>query len=89
LHTSADSIALTLPEQLRQTRHVDGNPPRLVGGQHLRLVDFGRVLAAVEITDRPAVVAIADRCGASSFLAVGPEWGDTVEKVGNVLRQCF
>jgi hypothetical protein len=37
------SVALDLPQQLRQLRDVDGDPARLVVRQHLRLPSFGLV----------------------------------------------
>ena len=38
-------VALTLPEQLRQPRDIDGDPARLGGGEHLGLQRLGLVLS--------------------------------------------
>jgi hypothetical protein len=53
------SVALSLPQQLRQPRDVDRNPPRLVLRQQLRLKGLGRVVARIEIGP-----AAAQRAGA-------------------------
>jgi Tripartite tricarboxylate transporter family receptor len=50
---TSDLVALALPEQLRQSRNIDGDPPRLVLRQHLRLQSFGRVVARVQIRPAP------------------------------------
>jgi hypothetical protein len=41
-------VALTLPKQLRQPRDIDGDPPRLVRRQHLRLPRLGLVIAGIK-----------------------------------------
>ena len=48
-----------LLEQLRQPRDVDGDPPRLVLREHLRLQSFGRIVARIQIGQRLAV-SVAD-----------------------------
>jgi hypothetical protein len=40
----AGSTAIRFPEQLRQPRDVDGDPSRLVGGEHFRLARRSLVL---------------------------------------------
>ena len=45
-------MGLALPEQLRQPRDVDGDPPRFVGGEHLRLPRLGLVVSRIDVRDR-------------------------------------
>ena len=45
--------ALALPEQLRQPCDVDGDAPRLVGGEHLGLPRLGFALSRVEVSFHP------------------------------------
>jgi hypothetical protein len=52
------SLALALSQQLRQPRDVDGDPPRLVRRQDLRLPSLGLVLSRVQVGERlPSRVA--------------------------------
>ena len=51
------SVAIRFPKQLWQPRYVDGDPPRLVLRQHLRLSCFGFVFAAVEV--RPGFLTLS------------------------------
>jgi hypothetical protein len=39
---------VALPEELGQPRDVRGDPPRLVGGEHLGLMGLGRIVARAE-----------------------------------------
>jgi hypothetical protein len=48
----AISGALTLSKQLWQPRDVDGDPPRLVRRQHLRLPCLVRVLPRIHVSQR-------------------------------------
>jgi hypothetical protein len=48
---TATLFPLTLPQQFRQSRDVDGDPSRFVFRQHLRLPSFGLSLAAVDAGD--------------------------------------
>jgi hypothetical protein len=49
------SVAIRFPEQLRRPRDVDGDPPRLVFRQHLRLPRLVLAVAGVEVRERLAV----------------------------------
>ena len=62
------AVVLTV-QQLRQPRDVDGDPPRLVLREHLRLQRFGIVVAGVEVRERlpvgiPDDIAARDLVGA-------------------------
>jgi hypothetical protein len=46
------SVALALPEQLRQLRDVDGDAARLVRGEHLRLARLALAIARVNEGER-------------------------------------
>jgi hypothetical protein len=51
-HGKTALVAIRLPEQLRQPHDVDGDPSRLVLGEHLRLPGLGLVLSRIEVRER-------------------------------------
>ena len=72
--SSTSLIAPRLPWRLRQPRDVDGDPPRLVLRQHLRLPRLGLVVAGVEVGKR-LPVGVADDVAAGDRLGA-PGWGN-------------
>jgi hypothetical protein len=62
------SIAIRLPEQLRQPRDVGGDPPRLVLREHLRLQRLGLGFPTVDCPRAREAEAAGRFCHGGSLL---------------------
>jgi hypothetical protein len=58
-HHRRSGVAIPLSQQLRQPRHVDGDPASLILRQHLGLQRIGFVVPGVDVDERLAV-GVAD-----------------------------
>jgi hypothetical protein len=61
------AVAVPLPQQLRQPRHVDGNPPRFVLRENLRLPCFVFVVARIDVRER-LPVGVTDDIATRNFV---------------------
>jgi hypothetical protein len=77
------SIAMVLPKQVRQPRGVDGDPPRLVGRQHLDLQWVGFVLPRVDADERPPV-GVADDIAAPGISSARQGAGQSAHALGQI-----
>jgi hypothetical protein len=66
------AVAVPLAQQLRQSRHVDGDPASFVFGKHLGLHCLGFAVSRVDVDERLAVGVMDDV--AARYPVGAPGW---------------